>query len=808
MATNSRWIRRIGLAAGGVLLLLLVALAMLVASFDANRLKALAVDWMASTHQRTLAIAGPIELSLLPRLAVKVSTLRLSERGRDEEFLAVDELSLSLRPWPLLRRQLVVGQVSARGLRARYQRDAQGVRNVDDLLSAGNGGPAGGNGTPASGADALRFDVSAVRLEDLRLHVQDEPSDIAGDVVLASLTAGRLAHQVASPVSVRASVQLARPRPATLSIDGRMTLTPDLDDPSVSLEGVALQVEGQGAGIDALSMALEGALAWRGGTLRAGPLRVALARATVGATTLAPSTLDIRRLLFASAGQRLELADLKLALAARRGTDAYGLTLAWPQLAVDAQQLTGSALSGKLELGGTMALTGDFRTAAPGGNFDRLRLPGLNLVLAGGTGQRKVDLALQADLLLHLAGRAFDVEGIALRATLADPQRPPRQWTVHGSGGASTGAAHWTLNGALDTGRFETRGEADLARDVPRIEASAQFDALDLNPLLPPDPPVAAGTSPAAADAPLPLQALRRVDGRFNLAATALSWRQYRASDVKLAATLDGGSLRIGTLTGRAWGGRIDASGSADASSQRLALTLDAQGVNVNALLQDIAHQDLLEGTGHIAAKLSARGTQLAALRSSLDGVATVRLRDGAVKGIDLARVLRRARAALSLKQDALSRASGTEKTAFSSLSASARIQDGVAHSDDLDLRTPLLRIGGAGRFDIGRGRVDYTARATVVALPAGQGMAELEPLRGTTVPVVLSGPFDAIDWKVQWSAVAEAAVKAKLKDKLAETLAKELGLPRPGTRPAPTPAPKPAKPEDLLKDSLKRLFK
>ena len=144
------------------------------------------------------------------------------------------------------------------------------------------------------------------------------------------------------------------------------------------------------------------------------------------------------------------------------------------------------------------------------------------------------------------------------------------------------------------------------------------------------------------------------------------------------------------------------------------------------------------------------------------------------------------------------------EKTDFSALDASLHIADGVARSDDLELKSPFLRLGGAGSFDIGRGRIDYTARATVTDTAAGQGGAGLEALRGVTVPVQLSGPFDAIDWKVQWSAVATAALRHQLKDKLGEALGGRLGT-APGQADA---ASAPRRPEDLLKDRLRRLLK
>ena len=204
---------------------------------------------------------------------------------------------------------------------------------------------------------------------------------------------------------------------------------------------------------------------------------------------------------------------------------------------------------------------------------------------------------------------------------------------------------------------------------------------------------------------------------------------------------------------------------------------------------------------------LNTSGATVAALRSNLAGSAALQLRDGAIKGINLARTMRQAKAALSGRQDAVSKARESEKTDFSELNMSARVAGGVAESDDLELKSPYLRIGGAGRFDVGRGRIDYTARATVVAAPAGQDGSELAALRGVTVPVLLSGPFEAIDWKIQWSGVAAAAIENKLKDKLAEKLGAKLGVvPAPGSAASSPAAPTNAK--DQLKERLKGLFK
>ena len=89
---------------------------------------------MKREHDRTLVIEGPLKLSVFPRIGVKVSKLSLSERGRSDDFAALDEASLAVELLPLLRKQLVIDRISARGLRVAYTRTAKGERNFDDLL--------------------------------------------------------------------------------------------------------------------------------------------------------------------------------------------------------------------------------------------------------------------------------------------------------------------------------------------------------------------------------------------------------------------------------------------------------------------------------------------------------------------------------------------------------------------------------------------------------------------------------------------------------------------------------------------------
>ena len=171
---------------------------------------------------------------------------------------------------------------------------------------------------------------------------------------------------------------------------------------------------------------------------------------------------------------------------------------------------------------------------------------------------------------------------------------------------------------------------------------------------------------------------------------------------------------------------------------------------------------------------VNAAGKSVNALKRALAGTAKVDLRDGAIKGIDIAAILRKARSALG-QQQAQAGAS-TERTDFSEMTASFNIKNGVAHNEDLDVRAPLFRIGGRGDIDIGNSSIDYVTKASVVATAKGQGGAGLDQLSGVTVPVRLSGPFDNLKYDVNYGAVASDLAKSKAGERLRERLEERTG--------------------------------
>ena len=798
----SVWIRRLLVVLAGLLLVLGIAVAWFASRFDANAYKGLAIDWMQANRNRTLAIDGPVELSLWPRLALKVSHLSLSEVGGAPTFLSIDDAAFAVAVWPLLRGDVTIGRVDARGVLLSLERDAKGRRNIDDLLAPSAPTPAPTVPASAAPPKPLRIDVSGIALADFRVRIKDAQAGIDGELLIKKLDTGRIANGVEAKVRLAAQIVLRTPAiQGNLSGSARLMPTFEGAGSALRLAEMNLGFKGDAPNASAIDASVKGAMGWdlASGAIDAQALRVTLDANTAG-LKLAGSTLAIDRFGFDPQRKTLAIQDLKLRLRGSQSGQPLEFDLDWPALDVKASALTGSALSGRFSRGGALPISATFKSGAPAGRFEALRIPAFEATLHSDSAARKVGATLRADLGLDPQRKTLVMNPLDLRASIAENARKPVELALAGRANAAPSTLGWALAGQLNGQRFNLDGQADLAGATPLVKAQARFDALDLNAFLPEGAAAPPPAGKPAVDVPIDLSGLRAVNGSFGLRASTLALRHYRIADARLDAVLDAGMLRVNSLQGKVWGGSVEGSAFADARASRIAVKAVASGVDVNALLREVAGKDLLEGRGRLAVDVDSVGRSSTELKSRLRGSASLQLRDGAVKGINLAQRLRQARAALTQRTDHALKASQTEKTDFSELSASFQIADGVAHSKDLDLKSPFLRLAGEGAADIGRNRIDYTVRATVTDTTKGQDGADLAALRGLTVPVRLTGPFEAIDWKIEWSGVAAALVRNQLEDKLKE----RLGL-KPGNNPPPAGQ---GSSKDVLRDALKGLFK
>jgi len=224
----------------------------------------------------------------------------------------------------------------------------------------------------------------------------------------------------------------------------------------------------------------------------------------------------------------------------------------------------------------------------------------------------------------------------------------------------------------------------------------------------------------------------------------------------------DNGTVNLNPLSANLYQGSMNGSITVNTTQAVPDFVVDEKlgGINIAPLLKDAANFDMLEGKGNVAFNLRAQGNTVSALKKSLNGSLAVNLADGAIKGINIAKTLRSAGNMLG-KQSQTQAASQDEKTDFSEMKASFKVNNGVAHNDDLSLKSPLLRLSGNGDIDIGKDSISYLAKATLSGTLQGQGGKD--SVSGITVPVRLAGPFSNLKYTLDFGAMLSDTVKQKV---------------------------------------------
>lgn len=326
-----------------------------------------------------------------------------------------------------------------------------------------------------------------------------------------------------------------------------------------------------------------------------------------------------------------------------------------------------------------------------------------------------------------------------------------------------------SLTDAVVTAMEETaRGDVavGLAGPRPAVAGRLALGRLDLDRHLPPSQDAAAppaGTPPARSpdagggEVPIDISFLRAADADLTLDLAGLVFRGVEAGPTTVKLAVQGGRLDLGLADTAVFDGTVSGRLRLDGAADLPAGALDARvaGVQVAPLLAGLGTADRLTGTARGSASLSSAGATVDAMLAALDGQGSVILTDGALKGINIAALVRDALA--TIRGGARTAENEPQQTDFAELGASFRVEDGLARTDDLRLLAPLLRLTGAGTVDIPGRAVDLRLEPRLVAALEGQGGRE--DLSGLMVPVLVRGTFDDLTFTPDVAGLARDAL-------------------------------------------------
>ncbi|HEX7052402.1 MAG TPA: AsmA family protein [Burkholderiales bacterium] len=700
----------------GLLVLLVLAAAIFAMTFDPNRYKGQIEGIVKEKTGRTLRLAGDLEVALWPSLGAKVAGVTLSERGSEEPFVALDSAHASVALLPLLRGAVVVDGIRVAGLKANVVRRKDGSFNFSDLLE-----PQGEPGKKperkaeereAQGGQAVAFDIAGIHVERSALSYRDLASGQSLAISDFSLDTGRIAPQADGELSLEAAAKGGNPDiDLRLAVSGEYQV--DLPAKAFSLSGLDARVNGAAVGIRDLVVAVKGDVA-------ANPEK-----------------------------RQYQAKGFSLEARGAMPDQSFEVKVSAPEVDISADRARGGAISAEA----------------------KLKQPA-----------REIQAALRLSGVEGSA-KALSVPKLAADITMSGEGVPQKSVKIPVNGSLRADLEKQTASAELSSKFDEStiRAKLALARfSPPAYRFDIDVDRLNVDRYLPAEEQPAAqpGAEPSQgkpqADTPVDLSALEGLDADGRLQVGALQLKGVKLANVKAQVKAANGRLDVAPLSANLYEGAATGAISAQADG-RVAVKETLTGISIGPLLRDVADKDVLEGKGTLALDVTAAGKTVNAMKRSLAGTARVQLRDGAIKGINIAEVLRKAKTALASPQ-AKAQAAETQKTDFSEMSASFVIRNGVAHNEDLDVKAPLFRITGKGDIDIAGSKIDYVTKAAVVATTQGQGGADLSQLAGLTVPVHLSGPLDAMQYEVDYGAVARDLAKSRVGEKLRERLEQRLG--------------------------------
>ncbi|MEO0424766.1 MAG: AsmA family protein [Pseudomonadota bacterium] len=712
------FIRWVAIAIGALVLLVVAAVGIFVATFDANDLKDQLVAATKEQTGRELTIEGDIKLSVFPYVGFSLGATRLAdgEGWGDEPFLAFDGAAASVRLLPLFTGKLEVGEVRLEGLSLKAVTAANDTNNWDDLVAIGQGdAPPAESSESSSEFDLANVTVGGVKLADAQLSYEDKGEGTRYAITDWDLTTG--AFRLGQPLDIDTSLQLEAKNPDLAgTITARGTVIPNESRTVLNNPDLTVQVSGEMLeALSALNLQIE---AEQLSVDKSGPfdLKAPVIRA------------------------KAESGDFGEPLDAR----------------IEATSLSGDLKSETLSLTNLTATAWDMKM--------RGELQGKNVLS-------------KASINGKIAIDEFSPKSVAEKAGAPlSPTVDPKALTRAALSGnfaiTQTSARFSGLELTLDDTKFTgDLAVADFDRQALRFDLKGDQLILDRYMAPAPEQPVAVDPDAVA----IPAEDIRKadIDGKLSLGTLMLSGLTATNAEVTLKAS--NGTLRIHPSTADMYGGKYQGDIRIDASGELPVLSLNErlQKVDFGALGKDVFDQQNLTGQLDGRITLKGMGVTQTAILNTLGGDAQFSFLDGAIVGIDIAHEVQKGMAAIG--RGAAPSGNGDGRTEFAELSGTAQMTDGVMTNNDLIARLPFILVGGKGTVNLPEDTVKYRLDMQFQKSPELPDGAS--DLLGLNLPIVLSGNLSqpGPGW-LDFGGTAGALVKQRAEEEVDKLKDKVLG--------------------------------
>lgn len=677
----------------GVLAVVIVALLIIPFFINANSYKPQIAKMVKDATGRQLQI-GNIEASLFPWVGVRLEDVHLANREgfSDRDFLKMESIDVQVALLPLLSKEIEIKHFKLEAPELFLERNAEGEGNWGDLTAPAavpEGEATAETAKPA--ADQPATALAALNAESLQLK--------SGRFVWAdAVTEG---HAELSDITVEINdVQLERPIEATAS------LRSGEDKVELSARFGPL---GDLSKLDVTKL----------------PLQATLSSESLGLAPFAAFLPELPELF----GKK-EKARLRINVQLEQRPN--GLRLSVGEIAMLA------------------ATTAEAKWKAEMPDVKTVQLQDLNIGLNGRSlmhAQGEVRFENRLKYQLRIKGEPVEREWLAtllpeLKSMYAAHPAPWRQLKLGAMiAGNSDRLELRDVQLMLDQELVQASGVAsfDKAPDIRLRLASRELHA---DPWLPqpqkkkvPSSVESELATVSAKSQEPDLRAFKSWRVSSQMQVEKLHLRGLEISHLRASLNGSGGRFKLDPLRFDLAGGQVTETATLDISAYpaRWTESVNMSGVSVGPVLKAVADLDMLEGVLQMRTSLKATGLLPDNSMKSLNGRGNVTLRNGSIKGFDIAGILR--------NLTAPGQAKGQQKTDFAQLSGNFTITDGIVKNDDLFMASPLFRLNGRGVVNLPKGSLDYHVKPRLVGTLVGQGDT-VTVRKGLSVPLRIRGPF------------------------------------------------------------------
>jgi AsmA protein len=395
------------------------------------------------------------------------------------------------------------------------------------------------------------------------------------------------------------------------------------------------------------------------------------------------------------------------------------------------------------------------------GNAQSFKVAALTLELDVKQPEQTFKMKLGSPLSGSIKEQQFNLSNLSVTVSATGEKLPNKSVSSEMKGTVQVDAIKQNVQANFAGGLLQSQVKAKVGVKGftnPVIKFDVDVDQFDADLYLPKKSTKTAKTQAKEPEQPLDLSALRDLNLDGSLRIGTLKVMNVKSTQLRVDVKAVNGLLNINPLSAKLYQGSVNGSLSVSAKgTPSIAIIQNLSNVNVAPLIKDAANMDMIEGKGNVGVNLTMQGNTVSAMKKALNGSVSVNLANGAIKGINLTKLVQGIQ---NLGTDTKAQTLGvdkTEKTEFSEFKANFKVRNGVAHNDDLSVKSTVLRVSGNGDIDIGNDSMNYNAKAA---------LAKTEQGRTATLPVNVSGSFDALRFKVDYGALLVDVAKQRIDEK------------------------------------------